>query len=66
MKDRENQSEVARLLEQIREEYESAARGLRGFRQGTSQHSFINARYELIGQLNDELALNLQLQWSLL
>ena len=51
----ENRSEVARLLLQIREEYEAAQRGLTEFSYGTSQHEFINARMEHMGQLHTQL-----------
>jgi hypothetical protein len=48
-------SEVASLLSQIRDEYEAAQRGLNGFSYGTSQHEFINARMEHMGQLHTQL-----------
>jgi len=48
-------SEVARLLDQIREEYESAMRGLSGLAQGTSRHSFITTRMENMGKLQTQL-----------
>ena len=48
-------SEVARLLSQITAEYEAAQRGLTGLAYGTSQHEFISARMEHMGQLHDEL-----------
>jgi hypothetical protein len=51
----ENRSEVARLLSQIRDEYEAAQRGLKGFSYGTSQHEFITARMEHMGQLHTQL-----------
>ena len=37
-------SEVARLLEQIREEYESAVLGVKGLAYGTAQHRIINQK----------------------
>jgi hypothetical protein len=48
-------SEVARLLDQIREEYEAAMRGLSGLAQGTSRHSFITTRMENMGKLQTQL-----------
>lgn len=50
-----NQSEVTRLLDQIREEYEAAMRGLSGTAQGTARHSFITARMENMGKLQEQL-----------
>jgi hypothetical protein len=52
---REQRSEVARLLSQISEEYEAAQRGLTGLACGVSQHEFITARMERMGQLHSEL-----------
>lgn len=51
----EQRSEVARLLQRIEEEYEAAQRGLTGFAYGASQHEFITARMENMGQLHEEL-----------
>jgi len=51
----EQRSEVARLLSQISEEYEAAQRGLTGLGSGTSQHAFITARMENMGQLHGQL-----------
>jgi hypothetical protein len=48
-------SEVKRLLMQISNEYEAAQRGLIGFAAGSSQHAFITARLERVGQLHTEL-----------
>jgi hypothetical protein len=48
-------SEVAKILSQISEEYEAAQRGLTGLAYGTSQHEFITARMENMGQLHTEL-----------
>jgi hypothetical protein len=48
-------SEVARLLDQIREEYEAAMRGVSGLAQGTSRHSFITTRMENMGKLQTQL-----------
>src|SRR5256885_14974700 len=51
----EHRSEVARLLSQITAEYEAAQRGLTGLAYGTSQHEFITARMENMGQLHGQL-----------
>jgi len=48
-------SEVATLLSKITAEYEAAQRGLTGLAYGTSQHEFISARMENMGQLHSEL-----------
>jgi hypothetical protein len=52
---RENNSEVARLMEQIRAEHESAQRGLTGIAEGTARHVFIHAHIERMWKLKDEL-----------
>ena len=51
----EQRSEVARLLSQISAEYEAAQRGLSGLAYGTSQHEFITARMENMGQIHTQL-----------
>ena len=51
----EHASEVARLLQQIREEYEAAQLGLKGFTYGTSRHEFITARMENMGKIHNQL-----------
>jgi len=51
----DRQSEVARVLGQIQEEYEAGVRGLSGLAQGTSRHSFITARMENMARLQQEL-----------
>ena len=48
-------SEVTRLLSQISAEYEAAQRGLSGQAAGTSQHEFITARMQNIGQCQQQL-----------
>ena len=48
-------SEVARLLDQIKEEYEAAMRGISGLAQGMSRHSFITTRMENMGRLQTQL-----------
>jgi hypothetical protein len=50
-----NQSEVARLKEQIAAEQESANRALSSFAYGAAQHRFITRRLENIGKAHDEL-----------
>ena len=50
-----NQSEVARILEQISLEYEAAHRGMYGFAQGAAKHEFITARMENMGNLHGKL-----------
>jgi hypothetical protein len=52
---RGNNSEVARLMEQIRAEHEAAQRGLTGIAEGTAKHIFINAHMNRMWQLKDEL-----------
>jgi len=51
----EARSEIARLIEQIQVEYESAARGLSGFASGTASHDFIAARMKRMSQLHETL-----------
>ena len=51
----QNLSEVARLRQQIQAEYEAAQRGLCGLSYGMSQHEFITARMENMGQLHNQL-----------
>ena len=48
-------SEVARLLAQIRLEYESAQRGISGVAYGNTKHAFITQRLENMGKLQEEL-----------
>jgi hypothetical protein len=50
-----NESEVARLLQQINAEYTAASLGLSGLALGTSQHSFITARLENIEHARAQL-----------
>lgn len=52
---KEDQSEVARVLGQIRQEHESAKRGLSGFASGHSKHAFLQARMDRIGELEQVL-----------
>jgi len=48
-------SEVACLLEEIKQQHAAAERGLSGLAQGTARHKFISARMERIGQIHEEL-----------
>ena len=48
-------SEVACLLEQIKQQHEAAQRGLSGLAIGTSRHKFVSAKMERIGQIHEEL-----------
>jgi hypothetical protein len=50
-----NGSEVARILSQIREEYEAAKLGLSGLAEGTSRHAFVTKKMENMGKLQLEL-----------
>jgi hypothetical protein len=49
------ESEISRLVSQIRAEYEAAQNGLSGLAQGTARHDFITARIEQIGRLHSQL-----------
>jgi hypothetical protein len=51
----ENHSEVARLLMQIRAEYQAAQCGLSGLSSGGARHDFIAAKTENIGKCHEEL-----------
>jgi len=51
-----NQSEVARLREQIELQIEAMQRGMHGFATGTTRHAFIRARLERIDQYQHSLA----------
>ena len=48
-------SDVAWRLEQIKQQYEAAQRGLSGFAQGTARHAFITAKMKRMGQIHEEL-----------
>ena len=50
----QNSSEVARILQQIEEEYVAARRGLTGLAE-CARHAFITARMENIGRLHERL-----------
>ena len=53
----EHGSEVARLLNQIQEEFEAAQRGFSGLAHGLSKHQFITQKMENMGKLHEELQL---------
>ena len=55
LEEQEQNSEVTRILTQIREEYEAAQRGFTGLAYGTSQHAFITARMEHMSELQSQL-----------
>ena len=48
-------SEVAWQLEQIKQQYEAAQKGLSGLAQGTARHAFITAKMKRMGQIHQEL-----------
>jgi hypothetical protein len=49
-------SEVARLREQVRLEYEAMMRGLYSFAEGSAKHEFISARMNRVGTYHEKLA----------
>src|SRR5712692_1905075 len=51
----ENKSEVARVLEQIELEFQSAQWGLTGLAFGTARHEFITNKMERMGKLHEKL-----------
>ncbi len=51
----QNNSAVARLLQLIGEQYESAKLGLSGLAEGTTKHEVITAKMERIAALHEEL-----------
>ena len=51
-----NQSEIARLRQQIETQLVAMRRGLAGLSSGTARHAFITARMERIGAYQDGLA----------
>jgi aspartate oxidase len=53
--EKDNQSEVARIRQQIQDEQSAAYQGLHGLSQGMSQHAFITRRMERMGILHDKL-----------
>ncbi|HEY0755512.1 MAG TPA: hypothetical protein VGD98_16260 [Ktedonobacteraceae bacterium] len=51
-----NQSEIARLRQQIEAQLVAMRRGLTGLSSGNARHAFITARMECIGAYQDGLA----------
>ena len=51
-----NQSEVARLREQIELQIEAMYRGMHGFATGSTRHAFIRARLDRIDRYQQDLA----------
>jgi hypothetical protein len=51
----ENLSEVARIRQQIQDEYEAAQSGLAGFATGIARHDFLAKRMDTLGGLHEEL-----------
>ena len=49
------QSEVARLMAQIRDEYHASQQALHGLAAGTAKHEFITAKTERMAQSVEEL-----------
>lgn len=50
-----NKSEVARLLESIQEEYESAMLGVQGISSGSATHQVISQKMARMCELQEEL-----------
>ena len=50
-----NQSEVARLREQIELQLQAMQQGLHGLASGTARHAFIQARMQRISKYQDDL-----------
>ncbi len=51
----QSRSEVARLLQQIDQEYTAASLALSGFAEGTARHLFITARMERVQEAGEAL-----------
>ena len=49
-------SEVARILQQIDQEYQASKLGLEGFASGAARHDFIQQKTENIGKHHEHLA----------
>jgi hypothetical protein len=56
------QSEIARLLQQIDLEYSAAREALTGLACGTARHDFITARLERLSSYHEELSLHVGIQ----
>ena len=50
-----SQSDVARLIQHIEQEYHASKRGLEGLASGSARHDFIQKRAENIGQCHEHL-----------
>jgi hypothetical protein len=50
------QSDVARILKQIEQEYQASKQGLEGLASGTARHDFITTKTENIGKHHERLA----------
>ena len=50
-----SESEVARILTQIEQEYQASKRGLEGFASGTARHDFISAKTQNIEKCHEQL-----------
>jgi hypothetical protein len=48
-------SEIARLLQQIDQEYQASKLGLQGLASGTARHDFITAKTDNIGKCHEQL-----------
>jgi len=48
--------ELQRIISEIDDQYNAAWQALYGTSQGTAQHNFINARFDRMAELADELA----------
>ena len=55
MQERQEGSEVTRLLQCIQREYEAAEQGLSGLALGTAKHQFINTKMEQLHQAHEQL-----------
>ena len=49
------ESEMARLLRQIEQEYQASKLGLEGLSSGNARHDFITAKAENIGKYHEQL-----------
>lgn len=52
----DNQSEVAKILQQIDYEYQASKLGLEGLVSGAARHDFISQKTENIGRHHEQLA----------
>ena len=49
------ESDVARIVRQIGQEYQASKLGLEGLASGTARHDFIHAKTEAIGKCHEQL-----------